>query len=88
MRYIFYAMVSLRYKIGTGYFILVIIGLATSAFAIFNLAHLRENVAPIIRETYGGVLASENLLKSLDDQQQAQLSALISEKDLRGLYRS
>ncbi len=88
MRYIFYAMVSLRYKIGTGYFILVIIGLATSGFAIFNLAHLRENVAPIIRQTYRGVLAAENLLKSLDDQQQAQLSAVIADKKLRGLYQS
>jgi PAS domain S-box-containing protein len=88
MRYIFYAMVSLRYKIGSGYFVVVVIALVTSAFAILNLAHLRENVAPMIRDTYSGVLAAENLLKSLDDQQQAQLSAVISEKDLRGLYRS
>lgn len=78
-------MQSLRLKIGAGYLILVSIGLATSVFALLKFFQLREQVAPIIRVTYQNALGAENLIRSLDDQEHALLSAVIDDPEL---YRS
>ncbi|MCX7983405.1 MAG: ATP-binding protein [Bacteroidetes bacterium] len=79
-------MQSLRLKIGAGYLILVSIGLATSIFALLKFIQLRKQVAPIIRVTYQNALAAENLIRSLDDQEHALLSAVIDDPELYRAY--
>lgn len=71
---------SLSYKIGFGYFVLMCIGLATSIFAVYNFTELGDSIEPIIKETYQSALNAENLVKALDDQDNAQLLALIDDE--------
>ncbi len=77
---------SLRLKIGFGYFVLILIVLATSVFALLKFVQLRNQVAPILRNTYQSTLAAENLLRSLDDQEHALLSAVIDDPELYRTY--
>ncbi|HOV98429.1 MAG TPA: ATP-binding protein [Bacteroidota bacterium] len=79
-------MKSLRLKIGTGFTIIVLIGLATSFFALLKFVQLRNEVAPIIRTTYQSALGAENLIRSLDDQEHALLSAVIDEPEMYRAY--
>lgn len=70
---------SLRYKIGLGYFVLVMIGLITSALAIYNFAKLGNSVGKITSETNQSALTAENMVKALEEQEHFQLSSMIDE---------
>ncbi len=77
---------SLAYKIGVGYFVLMSIGLVTSIFAIYNFTELGRTIEPILEETYQIAVNAENLVESLDDQDDALLMALIDDPELYRVY--
>jgi PAS domain S-box-containing protein len=77
---------SLGYKIGGGYAVLMFIGLVTSTFAIFNFAELGSSVEPILNETYLSTIIAENLVKTLEEQDNAQLLALLDDPDTYRVY--
>ncbi len=79
-------MQSLRYKIGWSYSVLVLIGLATSIFAMYTFTRLRETVEPILEETYSAAVSAENLVRALDKQEVAQLNALVGDWELHQSY--
>ena len=74
-------MTSLRYKIGLSYFVIVVIGLATSAFAIYNFSNLRDTFSLMLHDNYESVRAAQNMFKALGGQENAQLSMLIQDND-------
>jgi signal transduction histidine kinase len=73
---------SLRYKIGLSYLVIVVAGLTTSAFAVYNFSRLRYTFEIVLEDTYENVLAAQNMFKSLERQENAQLSMLITDIDL------
>ena len=74
-------MTSLRYKIGLSYFVIVVIGLATSAFAIYNFSNLRDTFSLLLHDNYESVRAAQNMFKALEQQENAQLSMLLTDID-------
>jgi NtrC-family two-component system sensor histidine kinase KinB len=72
---------SLRYKIGLSYFVIVVIGLATSAFAIYNFSNLRDTFSLLLHDNYESVRAAQNMFKALEQQENAQLSMLLTDID-------
>jgi two-component system, NtrC family, sensor histidine kinase KinB len=72
---------SLRYKIGLSYFVIVVIGLATSAFAVYNFSNLRDTFSLMLHDNYESVRAAQNMLKAFGSQENAQLSMLIQDND-------
>ena len=72
---------GLRYKISFGYLIVAIIGLATSVFAVYNFAEIGNTSGPLLNQTYQGAVTAENLVKALDEQENAQLTALLSAEE-------
>lgn len=75
-------MTSLRYKIGFSYLVIVVIGLATSFFAVYNFSRLRDTFGLVLHDNYEGVIAAQNLVKALERQENAQLSMLLEDVDL------
>ena len=74
-------MTSLRYKIGRSYFAIVVIGLATSAFAVYSFSNLRDTFSLMLHDNYESVRAAQNMFKALGGQENAQLSMLIQDND-------
>jgi NtrC-family two-component system sensor histidine kinase KinB len=74
-------MKSIWYKIGIGYFVLVCLTIATSIVAIYNFSKLNDFITSILNVNYQGVLAAENMVKSLERQENAQLSMLSEDVD-------
>jgi PAS domain S-box-containing protein len=72
---------SLRYKIGFSYFVIVIIGLATSAFAVYSFSNLRDTFSLMLHDNYESVRAAQNMFKALGGEENAQLSMLIQDND-------
>ena len=72
---------SLRYKIGLSYFVIVVIGLATSAFAVYNFSNLRDTFSVMIHDNYESVRAAQNMFKALEQQENAQLSMQLTDVD-------
>ncbi len=72
---------SLRYKIATGYVVLLAVILLTSVFAVHDFSQLSTSVGGILRQKYENVLAAENMLKALENQENAQLAMLIQSGD-------
>jgi len=64
------------------YFVIVVIGLATSAFAVYNFSRLRDTFGLVLRDNYESVSAAQNMFKALERQENAQLSMLIQDIDL------
>ena len=85
-------MTSLRYKIGLSYFIIVVIGLATSAFAVYNFSSLRDTFSLMLHDNYESVRAAQNMFKALEQQENAQLSMQFTDIDSAyvrfNIYRS
>jgi NtrC-family two-component system sensor histidine kinase KinB len=73
---------SLRYKIGFSYLVIVAIGLATSAFAVYNFSRLRDTFGSVLRDNYESVFAAQNMFKALERQENAQLSMIIQDIDM------
>ena len=74
-------MTSLRYKIGLSYFVIVVIGLATSAFAVYSFSNLRDTFSLMLHDNYESVRAAQNMFKALGGEENAQLSMLIQDND-------
>ncbi|HVN49079.1 MAG TPA: ATP-binding protein [Bacteroidota bacterium] len=74
-------MKSLRYKVVFGYVVIVIIGLATSMFAVYNFSQLNDAVGNIIRDNYESVRAVQNMVKALERQENAQFQMLLGDED-------
>jgi PAS domain S-box-containing protein len=72
---------SLRYKIGLSYFVIVVIGLATSAFAVYSFSNLRDTFSLMLHDNYESVRAAQNMFKALGGEENAQLSMLIQDND-------
>ena len=66
---------SIRAKIIWTFAVLVILNLTASFWAIYNFNTLGTTVATILRENYQNVLAAENMVKSLERQDNALLAA-------------
>src|SRR5512132_1777286 len=73
---------GLRYRIAFGYMIVVLIGLATSVFAVYNFSLVDRSVNSIIEEDYQMTLAAQNMVRQLERQENAQLSMLLDDIDL------
>ena len=80
LQYIF-SVTSLRYKIGLSYFVIVVIGLATSAVAIYNFSNLRDTFSLMLHNNYESVRAAQNMFKALEQQENAQLSMQLTDID-------
>lgn len=74
-------MTSLRYKIGLSYFVLVVFGLATSTFAVYNFSNLRDTFRLMLHDNYESVRAAQNMFKAFGGQENAQLKMLIQDND-------
>lgn len=72
---------SLRYKIGASYFILVLIGLGTSVFALYTFTQLRGTVESLLQSAVDRTVAAEHLVRAVDRQEIAQTTALIDFAD-------
>jgi two-component system, NtrC family, sensor histidine kinase KinB len=72
---------SLRYKIGISYFVIVIIGLATNIFAVYNFSSLRDTFSLMLHDNYESVRAAQNMFKALEQQDNAQLSMQLADID-------
>ena len=75
-------MTSLRYKIGFSYLVIVVIGLATSAFAVYNFSSLRDTFGLVLRDNYESVFAAQYMVRALERQENAQLEMQLADIDL------
>jgi two-component system, NtrC family, sensor histidine kinase KinB len=75
-------MKSLRYKIGLGYMFLVGVSIVTSIIAVYNFQSLRERMDEIYSGGYKGMFAAENLVKSVQRQESAQIGMLVENFDV------
>jgi signal transduction histidine kinase len=74
-------MKSLWYKIGLGYFLLVCISVGIAVVAVYNFYRLNDFISAILHDNYEGVLASENMVKALERQENAHVSMLYDDID-------
>ncbi len=74
-------MKSLWYKIGVGYFLLVLISVGIAVVAVFNFYRLNDFISAILHDNYEGVLAAENMVKALERQENAHVSMLYDDID-------
>ena len=74
-------MTSLRYKMGFSYFVIVVIGLATSVVAVYNFSTLRDTFSLTLHDNYESVRAAQNMFKALEQQDNAQLSMQLTDID-------
>ena len=79
---------SLGYKIGLGYFVLVCINAATSIIAIYNFSQLRDSVDLVFRETYESATAVANMVKILDEQENARYSMMIDNPEYYAFFNA
>ncbi|MEK6755405.1 MAG: ATP-binding protein [Bacteroidota bacterium] len=77
---------SLGYKIGLGYFVLVCIIVTTSIVAIYNFSQLRDSVDLVFRETYESATAVANMVKTLDEQENARFSMMIDDPEYYAFF--
>ena len=66
---------SIRARIIWTFAVLVLLNLASTYWSIYNFYGIATNVTAIIRDNYLSVLAAENMMKSLDRQDNALLVA-------------
>ncbi len=69
-------MISLRYKIGIGYAVLVCLLIAISIFALYNFGRLSHTVSRILKEGYQSMLAADYMIKAVERQENAQVLML------------
>ncbi|HNW58512.1 MAG TPA: ATP-binding protein [bacterium] len=75
-------MSSLRFKIGAGYYTLVAIILVLSIVAVVSFFRLSRSITPILSEHIPAAIASQNMLKALDEQIQDQTLMLRGDLNL------
>ncbi len=62
---------SLRFKIGFGYIILVIINIGVTGWAIYNFGRLSQALNTILSENYPNVVTVENMARSIEQHEMA-----------------
>jgi len=81
-------MKSLRYKIGSGYFVLIFIIVAISLYATYDFFRLRTLVTQLLEKNSPGVRAATSLIMSLAEQETSQISMITHFDSLTlGRYR-
>ncbi len=75
-------MPSLRFKIGAGYFTLVAIIVALSIVAFVSFFRMNRTITPILEKHTPTAIASQRMLKALDEQIQDQILMLRGDVDL------
>jgi PAS domain S-box-containing protein len=70
---------SLRFKIGVGYVVLVLINIAAASWAIYNFNRLTDALNTILTENYPNVMVVENMARSVERHEQAISSILNGE---------
>ncbi len=81
---------SIGTRIGIGYSVLVLTGILTGVVAITNFAELGTSVNSLFQQNYQGLIIAENMLKSIDKQENTLLSIMADESrymDNAGLAR-
>lgn len=67
---------SLRFKIGVGYIILVVINIAATSWAIYNFGRLTSVLNSFLSETYPNVMLVENMARSIGEHESAIMAGL------------
>ncbi len=81
-------MKSLRYKIGAGYFVLILIIVGISLYATYDFFRLRTLVTQLLEKNSPGVRAATSLIMSLAEQETSQISMITHFDSLTlGRYR-
>ena len=62
---------SLRFKIGVGYVVLVVINIAATSYAIYNFNRLTDALNTILNENYPNVMIVENMARSVERHEEA-----------------
>ncbi len=75
-------MQSLRFKIGVGYYTLVAIIVVLSIVASVSFFRLSRSITPILEKHAPTAIASQNMLKTLDEQIEDQILMLRGDTDL------
>jgi PAS domain S-box-containing protein len=75
-------MSSLRFKIGAGYYSLVAIIVALSIVVMVSFFRLSRSITPILEKHTPTAIASQNMLKALDEQIQDQILMLRGDLEL------
>jgi len=70
---------SLRFKVGVGYIVLVLINIAVTAWAIYNFARLTHAFNTVLSENYPTVTTLESMAHTVDKHERALLSILNKE---------
>lgn len=70
---------SIRFRISLGFIILVSISIIITIWAIINFNRLGSSVDKIIRENYLSVVATENMVRSLEVEDNALAALLINQ---------
>ncbi len=73
---------GLRYRIAFGYLVVVLIGLATSMVAVYNFSVVNREVGSILQDWFRITLAAQNMVRSVERQENAQLAMLLDDPDL------
>jgi signal transduction histidine kinase len=67
---------SLSYKIGLGYFIIILINISIAIFAIYNINQLSAPINQVLKENYNNINAAEQMRHTLTQQELTQLTML------------
>ncbi|HUL44472.1 MAG TPA: ATP-binding protein [Bacteroidota bacterium] len=67
---------SLRFKVGSGYIVLVLINLAVTAWAIYNFARLTLALDTILTENFPNIVAVETMAHTVERQDHALTSIM------------
>src|ERR1051326_7416748 len=62
---------SLRFKVGVGYIVVVVINVAVTAWVIFNFGKLTLALNSILSENYPNIMAVENMARSIEQHEHA-----------------
>jgi PAS domain S-box-containing protein len=72
---------SLRFKVGVGYVVLVVINIVVTIWVIYNFDRLNQALNSILNENYPNILAVENMARSIEHHQIALSLALNRDVD-------
>ena len=72
---------SLRFKVGAGYVVLVVINIAVTSWTIYNFGRLTFALNKILGEDYPNVMAVENMARSIEHHEDALGLALNRDVD-------
>ena len=66
---------------GLSYFVLVVIAISISLFAIFQISNLRDSINQILNENFESILAAEKMVIALEAQEKASLAMFFESAD-------